>query len=244
MRLEASGLACVRGGREVFTGLGFSVGTGEALLVTGRNGAGKSSAVRCLLGQQRPSGGRALLFGLDAWRERAAAMARIGVVPEEPDVPPEMTAPPVLVVHCETKLPAVLVVMAVSAPLKPVRDPLNTYAGQSSGDEARLLGAIATEPIPNRSASNPGMTNATVGRTNGRRESRSPRLFVATTPIAPNAERPSIGSPFRFAPPLRKSLPRATIRKSEEACKTLDETQYAERARCERECPLLQWVGE
>ena len=33
MRLEASGLACVRGGREVFTGLGFSVGQGEALLV-------------------------------------------------------------------------------------------------------------------------------------------------------------------------------------------------------------------
>src|SRR5512140_1222812 len=38
MRLEANSLACIRGGREVFTGLGFSVGTGEALLVTGRNG--------------------------------------------------------------------------------------------------------------------------------------------------------------------------------------------------------------
>ena len=40
MRLEASGLACVRGGREVFTGLKFSVVAGEALLVTGRNGSG------------------------------------------------------------------------------------------------------------------------------------------------------------------------------------------------------------
>src|SRR5438552_18550107 len=98
-----------------------------------------------------------------------------------------MTAPPVLAVHCETKLPAVLVVMAVSAPLKPVRDPLNTYAGQSSGDEARLLGAIATEPIPNRSANNPGTMNAIVGRTNGGRACRPPRLFDARTPDAPNA---------------------------------------------------------
>ena len=65
-------------------------GTVYALL--GRNGAGKSSLVRCLLGQQKPSGGRALLLGRDPWRGRAAAMARTGVVPEEPDAPPGMTA--------------------------------------------------------------------------------------------------------------------------------------------------------
>src|SRR5437763_7830661 len=120
-----------------------------------------------------------------------------------------MTAPPVLAVHCETKLPAVLVVIAVSAPLKPVRDPLNTYAGQSSVDDALLFGAIATEPIPNRSASNPGMTTAIVGSTKGGRENRSPRLFVATTPIAPNAERPSIGSPLPFCAFTAQLLPRA-----------------------------------
>lgn len=57
----------------------------------GRNGAGKSTAFRCLLGQRRPDTGRALLFDQDAWTHRAAAMARLGVVPEEPDVPPDMT---------------------------------------------------------------------------------------------------------------------------------------------------------
>ena len=61
MRLEASGLACVRGGREVFTGLGFSVGQGEALLVTGRNGAGKSSLLRMVAGLVRVAGGRLAL---------------------------------------------------------------------------------------------------------------------------------------------------------------------------------------
>src|ERR1043166_7204683 len=61
MRLEASGLACVRGGREGFAGLGFSVGTGEALLVTGRNGVGKSSLLRMIAGLVRIAAGRLAL---------------------------------------------------------------------------------------------------------------------------------------------------------------------------------------
>src|SRR6478672_7426834 len=65
MRLEASGLACVRGGREIFTGLGFSVGTGEALLVTGRNGSGKSSLLRMVAGLVRVAGGQLALVDAD-----------------------------------------------------------------------------------------------------------------------------------------------------------------------------------
>ena len=65
MRLEASGLACVRGSREVFAGLEFSVGGGEALLVTGRNGAGKSSLLRMIAGLIRVAGGRLVLNDSD-----------------------------------------------------------------------------------------------------------------------------------------------------------------------------------
>lgn len=65
MRLEASGLACVRNGREVFAGLGFSVGTGEALLITGRNGAGKSSLLRMIAGLVRVAAGRLALADAD-----------------------------------------------------------------------------------------------------------------------------------------------------------------------------------
>ena len=61
MRVEASGLACVRGGRQVFADVSFSIASGEALLVTGRNGAGKSSLLRMLAGLVRITAGRVAL---------------------------------------------------------------------------------------------------------------------------------------------------------------------------------------
>jgi len=63
MQLRAEKLACTRGGRTVFTGLSFAVGGGEALLVTGRNGAGKSSLLRLIAGLVRIAEGRLRLDG-------------------------------------------------------------------------------------------------------------------------------------------------------------------------------------
>ncbi len=50
MRLSGRGVRCVRGGREVFTGLDFEATSGEALAVTGPNGAGKTSLLRLIAG--------------------------------------------------------------------------------------------------------------------------------------------------------------------------------------------------
>jgi len=77
--------------RLILDGVTLDVPRGSVYALLGRNGAGKTTAFRCLLGQRRPDSGRALLFGQDAWTHRAAAMARLGIVPEEPDVPPDMT---------------------------------------------------------------------------------------------------------------------------------------------------------
>jgi heme exporter protein A len=66
MRLIGDGLTCVRGGREVFAGLSFSLSDGEALVVTGRNGAGKSSLLRVIAGLVATTAGTLALAGGDA----------------------------------------------------------------------------------------------------------------------------------------------------------------------------------
>lgn len=69
----------------------LDVPMGSVFALLGRNGAGKSSLVRCLLGWQKPSEGRCELLGEDPWAHRARLMEKVGVVPEEPDAPREMT---------------------------------------------------------------------------------------------------------------------------------------------------------
>jgi heme exporter protein A len=68
LTLSAQALSCRRGGRAVFAGLQFSVAAGEALLVTGRNGAGKSSLLRMIAGLLRIAGGSLSLSGGDPER--------------------------------------------------------------------------------------------------------------------------------------------------------------------------------
>jgi heme exporter protein A len=65
MRLTGSQLRCVRGGREIFTGLDFTADAGEALAVVGANGAGKTSLLRLIAGLIAPAGGSVTFVGGD-----------------------------------------------------------------------------------------------------------------------------------------------------------------------------------
>jgi len=56
--LALDGVACVRGGRLLFEGLSLRLGLGEAALVRGPNGEGKSSLLRLAAGLLRPAAGR------------------------------------------------------------------------------------------------------------------------------------------------------------------------------------------
>jgi heme exporter protein A len=66
MRLSGRGVRCVRGGREVFSGLDFAVSSGEALAVTGPNGSGKTSLLRLIAGLLTAAGGSIDLEGGEA----------------------------------------------------------------------------------------------------------------------------------------------------------------------------------
>ncbi|HTQ80794.1 MAG TPA: ABC transporter ATP-binding protein [Thermoanaerobaculia bacterium] len=92
LAVAAEGLSVRYGSRLALDGFNFSVPSGSVYALLGPNGAGKSSLVRCLLGEQRPTAGRALLFGSEVWRDRSRLLATIGVVREEPDAPPAMNA--------------------------------------------------------------------------------------------------------------------------------------------------------
>jgi len=78
MHLSARDLACIRGGRHVFTNLSFELGSSEALLLTGPNGAGKSSLLRIVAGLLRPAAGNLHLAGADPDRSLAEQAHYLG----------------------------------------------------------------------------------------------------------------------------------------------------------------------
>lgn len=64
LALTAENLACRRGGRLIFEGLAFRLRNGEAIALTGRNGAGKSSLLAMLCGRLRPEVGSICVEGM------------------------------------------------------------------------------------------------------------------------------------------------------------------------------------
>jgi heme exporter protein A len=66
MRLSGRGVRCVRGSREVFSGLDFAIASGEALAVTGPNGSGKTSLLRLIAGLLAMADGSIALEGGEA----------------------------------------------------------------------------------------------------------------------------------------------------------------------------------
>src|SRR5690606_32614761 len=57
LRVEVEDLACNRGERRIFSGIAFALGPGDALVVTGRNGAGKPTLLDLLAGRLHPAAG-------------------------------------------------------------------------------------------------------------------------------------------------------------------------------------------
>jgi len=82
--LEISGLEAGYGASQVLFGLDLSIAAGEVATLLGRNGMGKTTTVRAVLGLVRVSGGSVSFGGerIDGWTPDRIARSGIAVVPE------------------------------------------------------------------------------------------------------------------------------------------------------------------
>jgi branched-chain amino acid transport system ATP-binding protein len=91
--LEAQGVHAWYGSSHVLHGVDLAIGRGETVGLLGRNGMGKSTLIRTLLGHVAERSGRIRLFGQDMSDARPHEMARRGVayVPEGRGVFPNLS---------------------------------------------------------------------------------------------------------------------------------------------------------
>jgi branched-chain amino acid transport system ATP-binding protein len=83
--LAVSGLSARYGRAEVLAGVSLDVAAGEVLVLLGRNGAGKSTTMKAIMGLVRPTAGRVMLESRDITGAPPFEAARLGLgyVPEE-----------------------------------------------------------------------------------------------------------------------------------------------------------------
>ena len=88
MVIETSGLKMRYGAVEALSGLDLSVPAGSICGFLGRNGAGKTTAIKILLGMAHASEGSARIFGLDCGsrKDGVAIRQRVGFVSDEKDL--------------------------------------------------------------------------------------------------------------------------------------------------------------
>ncbi|HEY3901185.1 MAG TPA: ABC transporter ATP-binding protein [Chthoniobacter sp.] len=80
--IEIEHLTKFYGTREIVRDLSLTVPTGSIYGFLGRNGMGKTTTIRILLGFEEPTRGRARILGEDSSRLSPATRARIGYLPE------------------------------------------------------------------------------------------------------------------------------------------------------------------
>ncbi|PTB17275.1 nodulation factor ABC transporter ATP-binding protein NodI [Trinickia symbiotica] len=89
--IKFTGVRKSYGGRSVVDGLSFSVEPGECFGLLGRNGAGKSTTVRMVLGMALPEAGKITVLEEPVPARARSARARIGVVPQFDNLEPGFT---------------------------------------------------------------------------------------------------------------------------------------------------------
>ncbi|MGP1253528.1 MAG: ABC transporter ATP-binding protein [Kiloniellales bacterium] len=136
--LEVEGLTAAYGPSRVLFGLDFSVGTGEVATLLGRNGMGKTTTVRCLMGLLRPSGGSIRFEGAEliGCPPHRAAQAGLGLVPEGRQIFPNLSVEENLIA---TARPGPWTLEGVRRLFPVLAERRNALGTQLSGGEQQML---------------------------------------------------------------------------------------------------------
>lgn len=143
MILEVEELHAHYGRAHILRGVSFAAAAGEVVALLGRNGAGKSTTMKAIMGLLRPSAGRVRFDGRDIAGREPFEIARtgLGYVPEERRIFAELTVMENLEVGRMPPRPGLAPwtperVFALFPPLAALRGRLG---GRMSGGEQQML---------------------------------------------------------------------------------------------------------
>ena len=151
--LELAGVETFYGASQVLFGIGFAVGEGEVVTLMGRNGMGKTTTVRSILGLTPARAGRIAFADRDirGWPTHRVARAGIGLVPEGRQVFTNLTVRENLVATAANRFanPAPWTLERVYELLPGLAGRRDALGGQLSGGEQQMLAvgrALMTNP--------------------------------------------------------------------------------------------------
>ena len=146
--IQVEDLDVYYGTSQILFDVGFSVRQGETMALLGRNGAGKSTTMKAIMGLCRPQRGKITLSGelISGLKPYRIARAGLGFVPEDRQIFPEHTVEDNLVIGWK-KGPGgrdewpIKRIYQVFPSLEPLR---HRIAGRLSGGEQQMLAIART----------------------------------------------------------------------------------------------------
>ncbi|MBB4425525.1 branched-chain amino acid transport system ATP-binding protein [Bradyrhizobium sp. CIR48] len=146
--IEVADLDVYYGTSQILFGVGLSVRQGETMALLGRNGAGKSTTMKAIMGLVPPRRGRVSLRGavISGQKPHTIARAGLGFVPEDRQIFPEHTVEDNLVIgkkrgaegQDEWPIKRIYEVFPLLEPLR------HRIAGRLSGGEQQMLAIART----------------------------------------------------------------------------------------------------
>lgn len=146
--LEIAGLESFYGASQALFGVELVVAEGEVVALMGRNGMGKTTTIRSVLGLVRPRGGSIRVAGREVAGQSPHRIARLGVglVPEGRRCFPNLTVQENLVAAAR---PGVWTLARVNELFPRLAERRDQYANTLSGGEQQMLAigrALMTNP--------------------------------------------------------------------------------------------------